>query len=284
MKINVPHPFRHSKKDPTAGPAAVPPPGRMRTFMLKTVFMLPLVLFALWLIHLVYFPSPEARKSEESARAAAGEVGVFRNILERGPAPAWTHFHMTDEETHQAEPFQPLCITCHGSLPHSKEKKLRSILNFHTGYMACTVCHVRKEPGDQDLFFTWVDRKTGMMSSSVEGAFGKYPAKIFPVRIAADGKQNILHPVDEKAAAEFLELKDRFTPDQMAQAKIKLHERITKKPVLCKECHQKNGYFDFAKVGYPRNRIDHLISSEVVGMIDKYETFYIPEAIDFGKK
>ena len=257
--------------------------GKLKMFALKTLFTIPLALFALWLISLVYLPSPDAKKTTAPIQTTPGEEGIFQQIIEKKETPASAHFHMVDEAKESVtEPFQPLCITCHGTLPHTKEQKLRSLLNFHTGYMACTVCHVRKDPADHDMKFIWVDRKSGLMSSSVEGSFGQYPAKIFPVKVSANGRQTIYHPVSEKAAEEFLKLKDRFTPDQMSQAKIKLHERITPKPVLCKECHTKKGYFDFKHLGYPQNRIDHLISSEVVGMIDKYETFYLPEAIDFG--
>ena len=264
-------------------PAATKP-GKLQNIFLKTLFTIPLLLFALWLISLVYLPLSDAKKTEPKTSPAAQDEGIFKQIIEAKETPASAHFHMVDHVTVQDEPFQPLCITCHGTLPHTKEKKLRSLLNFHTGYMACTVCHTRKEPLDEDLFFIWVDRKTGLMTSSVEGSFGRYPSKIFPVRVTLAGRQEIYHPVSESAAEEFLKLKDKFTPDQMSQAKIKLHERITPKPVLCKECHVKDGYFNFAKLGYPQNRIDHLVSSEVVGMIDKYETFYLPEQIDFGIK
>ena len=48
------------------------------------------------------------------------------------------------------------------------------------------------------------------------------------------------------------------------------------------DCHKKDGYLDFAKLGYPRNRVDHLASSEVASMIEKYETFYLPAVIDFS--
>jgi hypothetical protein len=259
--------------------------GRFMQFVIKVLISLPLVLFAYWLITLVYFPAPEvqeARKKQAEAREA--EEGIFRKIIKGHQAAEQVRFHVTEDGVAQSEPFQPLCITCHGTLPHSKEEKIRSMLNFHTNFMSCTVCHVRKDPQERDFFYEWVDRQTGRMTMSVEGAFGQYPAKIFPVKISSTGQPEIYHPVSEKAAEEFLELKDQFTPDQMAQAKIKLHERLTQKPVLCQDCHKKDGYFDFKKLGFPQNRIDSLTSNEVVGMIQKYETFYMPEAIDFGSR
>ena len=88
--------------------------------------------------------------------------------------------------------------------------------------------------------------------------------------------------MDEKAARQYIKIKDKFNPDQSAQAKIKLHEHISSKPVFCSDCHQKDGYLDYAKLGFPTQRINHLNSTEVVGMIEKYKTFYLPSEIDFG--
>ncbi|MDX2512233.1 MAG: hypothetical protein QNK25_09325, partial [Desulfobacterales bacterium] len=92
----------------------------------------------------------------------------------------------------------------------------------------------------------------------------------------------IFRPVDEKSAQHFLEVKDQYTPDQIAQAKTLLHEHIAKQPVFCSDCHQKDGYLNFAELGFPELRIHHLNSSEVVGMVEKYKQFYIPAQIDFG--
>ena len=249
--------------------------------VIKTAFLLPIVFFAIWLLKLVYFPHAEARKSEQAVGPAA-EPGIFAKILrDEGPIPK-EHFHIVDEHMAQVDPYHPICLECHGSYPHSKEKKVRAILNFHNGFLACMVCHVRKSPDDESFSFVWVNRRTGATSMRVEGGFGKYPAKIFPTRETIGGRPEIIHPVDEKAAEEFMRLKDQFSPDQMAKAKIKLHENVSQKPVFCNECHKKAGYFDFAKLGFPANRVDHLTSTEITGMIEKYETFYMPEAIDFG--
>ncbi len=250
-------------------------------FFVKAVFSVPLFLFGLWLLQMLYIPEGRAIKSETSVKPAE-EDDIFRKIFIRNEQVPRGHFHLTDEHISQPEPYQPVCLTCHGTFPHSKEKRVRSILNFHNGFMACAVCHVRKDPGDESFSFTWVDRRTGMTAMSVEGEYGKYPSKIFPKRTSLLGQIEIIRPVSEKSAEEFLKHKDKYTPDQVAQAKIKLHEPLSKKPVFCTECHRKDGYFDFAKLGFPKNRVDHLISSEVANMIETYETFYLPEVIDFS--
>jgi hypothetical protein len=222
--------------------------------LIKTAIILPLIVFGLWMLKLLYLPSVEARKTPAVDRPSS-EISIFQRILmDKKPLSAG-HFHMLDGAITLPEPFHPLCTNCHGTYSHSKEKKVRSLLNFHTGFMACSVCHVRKASGDRDYFFVWVDRQTGRTTMSVKGEFGKYPAKIFPMQITARGQKKLFRPVSEKAAEEFLRLKDKFTPD---------------------------GYINFTKLGFPKNRVDHLISTEVAGMIENYETFYLPEVIDFG--
>ncbi len=254
---------------------------KLYIILVKAIFAVPLFLFGLWLLQMLYTPALEAKRSAESLKPAE-EEGIFRKILKNDKRKLQVYFHMVDEHLDQPEPYQPICISCHGTFPHSKEKKVRSLLNFHTGFMACAVCHFREDSADKTFSFVWVDRVTGITSRQVDGGYGKYPAKIFPAKATAENAEMIIHPVSEKSAREFLELKDQFTPDQIAQAKIKLHEQISQKPVFCIDCHKKDGYLSFKNLGYPENRVNHLVSSEVAGMIGKYETFYFPEVIDFG--
>jgi hypothetical protein len=256
---------------------------KIGTFALKAVFVLPLVVFGVWLIQMLYFSEVKASKPELPLKAVSSD-NMFREIWQETQPVSSGHFHMVDAFIFQPAPYEPICRTCHGTYAHSKDKKVRAILNSHEGFLACAVCHVRKDPADETFSFTWVDRDTGRTSMAVEGEYGKFPAKIFPRRISAGGQETIIRPISEKAAQEYLKYKDKFTPDQVARAKAKLHEHISKKPVLCIECHRKEGYLNFAELGFPKNRVDHLISSEVVTMIEKYETFYLPEMMNFGNQ
>ena len=252
---------------------------RFSVLLLKALLVLPLLLFGLWLLKLVYYPGFEAKKAVAIIEAA--EEDIFKTILKDKKTVPQGHFHMVDDFVSQPENNPPLCLTCHGTFPHSKEKKVRSLLNFHTGFVSCSVCHTRHKAGEKNSTFMWVDRATGQIVSRVKGEYGKYTAKIFPVRID-DGAPQIFRPISDRAAQQFLKLKDQFTHDQIAQAKIKLHGNIADKPVFCSDCHQKNGYLDFAGLGFPKIRVNHLVSTEVVGLVNKYETFYLPSKIDFG--
>jgi len=251
-------------------------------FLLKAIYVLPFLLFGLWLIQMLYFPQLDAKKIMGITHHEEDDKNVFRKILKQDELVAREHFHMLDEYITKPESNPPLCLMCHGTYPHSKEKKVRSILNSHTGFIACAVCHARKKPGDKSIDFIWMDHVTGEFTAKAQGQYGKYPAKIFPIQISADGHKKIYRPVDDQMARQFLLVKDKYSPDQVAQAKRKMHEHISPEPVFCSDCHKKDGYLDYAKLGFPIQRINHLNSSEIVGMIEKYKTFYLPSAIDFG--
>lgn len=265
----------------SAAPHGSQPRSGIGRFLMKLIVVIVFGLFGVWIVLPVYFPQTEPHEVVVPVRPAQ-EGGIFVKILSDQQLVPKGHFHMADEHIDQPEPYQPLCLNCHGTYPHRKEKMTRALLNFHGGIMACTVCHVRRKPGDKTHFFVWVNRVSGAISKKVEGSFGKYSAKIFPMKRGAGGESSILRPVSEQDAREFLRLKDQFTPDQMARAKIKLHEGLSQKPVLCTECHKKDGYFDFADLGFPKYRVDNLTSNEIATMINNYETFYMPETIDFS--
>jgi hypothetical protein len=252
--------------------------------LLKVVYILPFFVFGFWLLQSVYFPNVEASNPDfiSEITALSGQDNIFHKILnQKDPVPLG-HFHIVDSYITQTEPNPPLCHICHGTYPHSKEKKVRSLLNLHTGFMDCAVCHARREPGEKEHFFAWVDNKTKMTSKTAEGEYGKYTAKIYPVLTPDGGPESVIKPVNDNSARQYLELKDKFTPDQNAQAKMRLHEYLTQKPVFCTDCHKLNGYIDFEELGFSKRRTNYLTSTEAADMVLKYDTFYMPSVIDFG--
>jgi hypothetical protein len=100
---------------------------RLPIFLLKVVYILPFLLFGVWLLTLVYFPHElpqvEAKKVDELAKVA-GEDGIFRKILLQEDTVPRDHFHMVDEYVSRPETVHPTCLTCHGTYPHSKEQKV----------------------------------------------------------------------------------------------------------------------------------------------------------------
>ena len=163
---------------------------RIALFSIKALYILPFAIFGLWLLSVVYFPgfdlnasfsfSKYAKKSEETQQV----TGLKKPGIPR------EHFHLIDAYVDRPDPNAQICTMCHGAYAHGKEKKVRAFLNMHEDFMACTVCHVRKEDGqagpgliaeNERIGFLWVDRETGEFKNRVEGEYGKYPARISSV-------------------------------------------------------------------------------------------------------
>lgn len=259
-------------------------------FLLKTIYILPFFIIGLWLLSVVYFPDFELNASIYLLDYGKKPETTDKILLQREKPVPFDHFHIIDEYVERLDEKQQICNTCHGAYAHDRDKKVRALLNLHTGFMGCTVCHVRKDGGEgqggttlsaEIAGYTWVDSKTGEFKTSVTGEYGKYAEMIYPFMAAGQENRRIYRPISDSAAQQFLNNKPEWNEKQLEEATTKLHEKISKEAVSCTDCHEKDGYFDFASLGFSRQRIDYLISNEVVGMIENYSTFYLPSVIDF---
>ncbi|MBI4825987.1 MAG: cytochrome C [Nitrospirae bacterium] len=179
------------------------------------------------------------------------------------------------------------CIKCHGDMPHDHVKELRAFLNMHAFFIACQTCHVKLE-GSSPRVYKWYDRKTGELVPSpvLRNNAGSYNAKIIQIDINKMGEEQ---RVDSQDRIDFVkELKDRekeLTEAQKSKAKKMIHEIVTKQPYICEDCHQKESpLLPLLELGYPRDRIDSILSTEVVGMIKKYTEFYMPRMLHPGEQ
>lgn len=192
------------------------------------------------------------------------------------------------------------CVLCHGNVPHDKSKEVRSFLNMHAFYVACESCHIRPEDSNKKIAFRWYDKKTGKITSNplalieIEEAYarndgasyptyGNYGAKIAPGTIEA-GQFKLIHTEEDKNFVErYLNEEKGLSQKQKSQMKKIIHSGINKKPIECNQCHRENdSYIPFAGLGYPPRRVDELTNTSVVGMIDKYKEFYIPNFLTPG--
>lgn len=179
------------------------------------------------------------------------------------------------------------CRTCHGDMPHDQVKDIRAFLNMHAFFVACQTCHVRLEGADKTGIYKWYDRRTGeIVSSPVNGAPpGTYDAKIIPY-IRDHGE---LARIDSQEAITFAKeyraKEKELSEGQKSRAKKLIHKIIDKRPHMCEDCHRKdNGLLPLAELGYPKERIDSITSTEVVGMIKNYTKFYMPKMLTPGEK
>ena len=65
------------------------------------------------------------------------------------------HFHnVADEPPKLPENLRPVCFICHSDLPHSKNKRIRALMNIHTQFFVCETCHIKEKP-ETTIVYKW---------------------------------------------------------------------------------------------------------------------------------
>lgn len=254
---------------------------KLFVILLKTLYLGSFLVFSVWLLKMLYFPSGLDGGDVVTTEYSRNEEMIERILKGKETVPR-EHFHITDKNIFRLESEPSFCLKCHGIYPHTKDAKKLSFLNLHTGFMACEVCHVRRGFEEGDHYFAWADLGTGEKSMKAEGGFGKYNAMIVPIKKAGWRHERLDREVNEKFEDFFSSLKEKRYQAEHREELMRIHENnLSKKAVICLDCHKKDGYLDFAALGFNRGRINQLISSEVSRMVEKYETFYIPKMLIF---
>ncbi|MBU4260826.1 MAG: cytochrome b/b6 domain-containing protein [Proteobacteria bacterium] len=229
---------------------------------------------------LLYFPPTY------SAKAKTPSTGFDRLIHSGGDTAKYTrHFHNVDDTVNLKLANPQFCVTCHGTLPHSKAPDIRSFLNMHSYFMACEVCHDREENFSGKFNYVWFDNMTDEKVDKIEGSNGVYGSRLIPVLVSDSNNGNEIRRMDEAEDPNFIKSyiaqKDILTPEEQGKAKVIIHKNMAKKPVQCTECHSsKQPYIDLARIGYSQKRAESLYRTEVADMINRYMQFYLPTMFD----
>jgi len=196
------------------------------------------------------------------------------------------HFHNVVEVPELPENMRPVCYICHSNYPHSKNKKIRALLNMHSQFVVCETCHIEAKEGVSitykwynpltenpagPFFGTNYDPDTGRLLKVAD----KF-SKIAPYLLMAEARESLIQMQDAPLALDYMKVRDRLTPDQRDNVKKKFHINIKPKGNECKACHSKESLLDYRKLGFDDNRIVDLQQLNVKGMITKYQEFYIP--------
>lgn len=253
---------------------------RICTFIIKALYLSPFFAMSIWLLGMLYFPQDQ-KEPKAATMEYLGKAMVLVDTKKDEPVPH-SHFHITDEYIARMEAIQSLCMKCHGIYPHIKDIRTVALRNLHTGFLACEVCHIHNESGKDNHNFAWADFETGEISMRVEGGYGKYSAKIVPVKNVNGELLRLDILTENKFAEGYATLTDKKHTHEQQQAVVKkMHDdNLSEKPVTCLECHRRNGYMDFLKLGFHRGRINQLSSSEVSRMVGHYKTFYMPKMLN----
>jgi len=224
---------------------------------------------------------PIQKHIEESQRSV-----ILEEVRKHEEYEKHRHFHNVVEYPQLPENMRPVCYICHSDYPHSKNKKVRALLNMHTQFFVCETCHIEEKKGKQIIykwytpfdenpegpfFGTSYDPETGNLVD-VEDNF----SKIAPYFKQGDTLESALQIQDAPLAQDYAKVKDKLTPEQRDNVKKKFHVNIKPKGHECKDCHAKRGLLKFRELGFAANRTVDLEQLNITGMVTKYEKFYIP--------
>jgi len=175
---------------------------------------------------------------------------------------------------------QNYCIDCHGDVPHDEKKEIRSFLNMHAFFLACETCHINIENAE-DKKFVWYNKVTGEQQNriQIDSYLGDTLDKLLVLRKEGDTFIPYSTPQMKKYISEFNSNVASMSPSAKSAGLKIIHRPMSEKPVQCDSCHTTSineAYIPLEEVGYPEHRIARILGNEVVGMIEKYEKFYIP--------
>lgn len=202
------------------------------------------------------------------------------------------HFHFVADSPQLPENKRPVCFICHSDYPHSKDKRIRALMNIHTQFLVCETCHIQDKPGMR-IVYKWYNP----LSDNPQGPF--YGTDYYPendMLVKGDGGLSKIAPYyktgsidalrpailkqDAPLALDYVKVRDKLSPEQREGVKNKFHENIKPKGLDCKVCHTEKSILDFKKLGFSDTRIDNLLKLDVVGMLEKYDQFYLPNLLD----
>ena len=181
-----------------------------------------------------------------------------------------------------------LCISCHGDVPHDKSKEIRAFLNMHSDFLACETCHIKIEK-DSHKKYVWYSKESGKLKdiNGIEDYLSNANYKLMPLKYEKDDFVRFDSEQLREFVQKFKKILPELGPSRKSRGLKMIHKSTSEKPVSCGECHAKTleeSYLPLREVGYTNGRVAQILGNEVVGMVKKYEKFYIPKLFSPGQK
>lgn len=224
---------------------------------------------------------PIKDRIEEGARSAILEEVRAQEAYEKH-----RHFHNVVEYPQLPDNMRPVCYICHSDYPHSKNKKVRALLNMHTQFFVCETCHIEEKKG-YNVVYKWYNPLEnnpagpffGTSYSPETGNLVEVDdnfSKIAPYFEKDGALESAIQIQDSDLAKDYAKVKDQLTPEQRDNVKKKFHVNIKAKGHECKACHSKKSILKFREMGFATNRTIDIQQLNITGLVTKYEKFYIP--------
>ena len=230
-------------------------------------------------------------------RQEAEKPELLKKISTQRFSERQRHFHNLPAENKVDLGKKPVCFQCHGDYPHSKKRMVRTLLNMHTQFVGCMTCHTdpRKVP-EKNYTFRWlnysgievngphfgtdVDPETGYLVETDD-----YYSKIV-VYSSQNGTEELLEITeDNEDARDFLKIKDTLSDEDKEAVKKRFHSLVMAKGRFCTRCHtdEEKSYLPFRQLGFSDQRVNDVTNLNIVGIVEKYRDFYIPNLFNEQK-
>ena len=202
-------------------------------------------------------------------------------------------FHL-DEQSYITEiNDMSSCTVCHPIYPHSENKVVRAFLNMHTGFMQCTVCHV-KAGRFNNIEYKWSENQNAVYKGKPFGTFyipktknvrdnNKTVSRISVSIPQFEKQSDTVNKADIDKAKVYLVKMKNHTGEALQPSLDYFHRNIEKKEfsTACSHCHSHSGILDFKVLGFSKKKSDHLRTINIKGLVAKYKNFFFPKLFDF---
>jgi hypothetical protein len=202
------------------------------------------------------------------------------------------NFHIKEQSAIARLDDKSSCRVCHPLYPHSQNNMVRALLNLHTGFMVCSVCHLKKE-NYPNRYYDWNGSENADFIGEPFGTFynpklkqarkSKHFLSRISVFTTVQGKKKSLMNTWDTAAAKEFSLSRHDPNDDAVKARLAFfHRDINRKEisVACNECHAEKSILDFKTLGFDEKTHNNLVNLNIKGLVTHYKTFYFPQLFD----
>ena len=201
-------------------------------------------------------------------------------------------FHIKEQSAIASLDDKSSCRVCHSLYPHSQNNMVRALLNLHTGFIVCSVCHLKREnyPGS---YYAWNESENADFIGKPFGTFYNpklkqaRKSKHFLSRISVfttvqGKKKSLMNTWDTAEAKKFILGKNNPDDDAVKARLAFFHRDINRKEisVACNECHAEKSILDFKALGFDEKTHNNLVNLNIKGLVTHYKTFYFPQLFD----
>lgn len=218
---------------------------------------------------------------------------ILKSLAEKSVLEEKRHFH-NPANTLALEGKKSVCYYCHGDFPHYQKRMIRTLLNMHTQFIGCMTCHANQEKFDEGaitlrwLNFSGIDVKGPHFGTDYdqESGFLAETDDLYSKIVAylnENGTERLLEITeDDPMAIDFVRVQETLKGRDREAVKKSLHQFVQPKGRFCTSCHvqKEKSFIPFEELGFAEGRISDLTNLNIIGLVEKYKEFYMPNLMN----